>query len=166
MTKYERHMKSMLDYYQIDTGSGKDEKMSKREQKKFLDTLNSHYDAQTVQDILSKIRDKIKGNKPPQEEESDDPFFDSIKGKSDEENTSPENQFPLDMNSISKAFGNNPLGGKSPFNFNPEIEMFINWISDLLYSADHKVVIKESDDGLTTIIELQKIKKKRGGRKK
>jgi len=165
MTKHERQIKSMLNYYQIDMGSGKDEKMSKTAQKKFLDNLNSAYDAQTVQDIFQKVRDKLKGNKP-QDEESDDPFFDSIKGKSDEETPTPENPFPLDMNSISKAFGNNPMGGKVPFNFNPEIEMFINWISDLLYSADHKVVIKESDDGLTTIVELQKIKKKRGGRKK
>ena len=53
-----------------------------------------------------------------------------------------------------------------PFGMNPDIEMFINWLSDLLYSADHKVVIKESEDGQTTNIELQKIKKKRGGRKK
>lgn len=161
MTKHERQIKSMLNYYQIDMGSGKDEKMSKTAQKKFLDNLNSAYDAQTVQDILSKIKDKIKGSKPKEDEESDDPFFDSIKGGSDEETPTPENPFPLDMNSISKAFGN-----KMPFGMNPEIEMFINWISDLLYSADHKVVIKESDDGLTTIVELQKIKKKRGGRKK
>lgn len=160
MTKHERQMKSMLNYYQIETGGGKDEKMSKRDQKKFLDNLNAAYDTYAVQDILSKIKDKIKGNKP-QDEESDDPFFDNIKSKSDEETPTPENPFPLDMNAISKAFG-----GKMPFDMNPEIEMFINWISDLLYSADHKVVIKESDDGLTTHIELQRLKKKRGGRKK
>lgn len=160
MTKHERQIKSMLNYYQIDMGGRRDEKMSKRDQKKFLDNLNASYDAHIVQDILSKIKDKIKGNNP-KDEESEDPFFDSIQGQSDEESNSPENPFPLDMNSISKAFGN-----KMPFGMNPEIEMFINWISDLLYSADHKVVIKESDDGLTTNIELQKIKKKRGGRKK
>ena len=155
----------MLNYYQIDLGGSKDEKMTKREQKKFLDTLNSSYDAQTMQDILSKIKDKIKGNKPP-DEESDDPFFDSIKGQSDDETPTPENPFPLDMNSISKAFGNIPNSGQLPFGMNPQIEKFINWISDTLYSADHKVVIKESDDGQITYIELQKIKKKRGGRKK
>lgn len=165
MTKAEKQLKSMLSYYQIDMGGSKDEKLSKRDQKKFLDSLNTNYDAHTVQDIMSKIRDKIKDNKP-QDEESDDTFFDSIKGKSDEELPSPENPFPLDMNSISKAFSNIPNNGKMPFGMNPEIEMFINWISDLLYSADHKVVIKESEDGLITNIELQKIKKKRGGRKK
>ena len=166
MTKHERQIKSMLNYYEIDMGGSKDEKLSKREQKKFLDNLNSNLDSYAVQDILSKIKDKIKGNKPKDDEESEDPFFDNIKGQSDDETSSPENPFPLDMNSISKAFSNVPNNGKMPFGFNPEIEMFINWISDLLYSADHKVVIKESDDGLTTNIELQKIKKKRGGRKK
>ena len=165
MTNGEKQLRSMLNYYQIELGGNKDEKMSKREQKKFLDNLNSAYDAYAVQDILSKIKDKIKGNKPP-EEESDDPFFDSIKGQSDDEPNAPENPFPLDMNSISKAFSNIPNNGKMPFGMNPEIEMFINWLSDLLYSADHKVVVRESDDGLTTNIELQKIKKKRGGRKK
>lgn len=165
MTHSEKQLRSMLNYYQIDLGGSKDEKMTKREQKKFLDTLNSSYDAQTMQDILSKIKDKIKGNKPP-EEESDDPFFDSIKGKSDDETPTPENIFPLDMNSIAKAFSNVSNSGGMPFGMNPEIEKFINWISDTLYSADHRVIIKESDDGQITYIELQKIKKKRGGRKK
>jgi hypothetical protein len=49
-------------------------------------------------------------------------------------------------------------------NLNPEIEKFITWISDLLYSADHKVVITE--EGNITNVRLEKIKKKRGGRKK
>lgn len=155
----------MLNYYQIDLGGKKDEKMTKREQKKFLDNLNANFDSYAIQDILSKVKDKLKGNKP-QDEESEDPFFDSIKGQSDEETPTPENPFPLDMNSISKAFGDYSKIGGMPFGMNPEIEKFINWISDTLYSADHKVIIKESDDGQITYIELQKIKKKRGGRKK
>lgn len=155
----------MLNYYQIDLGGKKDEKMTKREQKKFLDNLNANFDSYAIQDILSKVKDKLKGNKP-QDEESEDPFFDSIKGQSDEETPTPENPFPLDMNSIAKAFGDYSKIGGMPFGMNPEIEKFINWISDTLYSADHKVIIKESDDGQITYIELQKIKKKRGGRKK
>jgi hypothetical protein len=165
MTHSEKQLRSMLNYYQIDLGGSKDEKMTKREQKKFLDNLNANFDAYAIQDILSKVKDKLKGNKP-QDEESDDPFFDSIKGKSDDETPTPENIFPLDMNSIAKAFSNVPNSGGMPFGMNPEIEKFINWISDTLYSADHKVIIKESDDGQITYIELQKIKKKRGGRKK
>ena len=68
----------MLNYYQIDMGGSKNEKMTKRDQKKFLDNLNVNFDAHTVNDLLSKIKDKIQDNKP-QDEESDDPFFDKLK---------------------------------------------------------------------------------------
>lgn len=166
MTKYERQMKSMLSYYEIDFGGTRDEKMNKKDLQKFINTLNSNYDAQVVQDILSKIRDKFKNK--PQDEESDDPFFSSLDSARNEgdEGDETENRFPLDLNALSKGKGlSNKGNGKNPFGLNPEIEMFINWLSDLLYSADHKVVIRESEDGQTTNIELQKIKK-RGGRKK
>lgn len=163
MTKYERQMKSMLSYYEIDFGGNRDEKMNKRDLQKFINTLNSNYDAQVVQDILSKIKDKFKNK--PQDEESDDPFFSSL-DSTNKEDGEQENPFPLDLNALSKGMGF-PNGGigKNPFGLNPEIEMFINWLSDLLYSADHKVIVRESEDGKTTNIELQKIKK-RGGRKK
>lgn len=155
----------MLSYYHIDTNGTKDEKMTKREQKKFIDSINDKYDSYVLQDILSKVRDKFKDiEQKNMDEESDDPFFDKIKGQSDEETKVPDNIFPLDMNSISKAFTNIPNGGKMPFGMNPQIEEFINWLSDLLYSADHKVVI--SEEGEITHIRLEKIKKKRGGRKK
>lgn len=158
MTKYEKKIKSMLSYYQIDMTGGKDEKMSKKDQKKFLDTLNTNYDTHTVQDMLSKIKDKLKDSRKEEDEESDDPFFDSLRDKNEDK----DDLFPQDLNSLSnKKFDKNKL----PFGMNPEIEMFINWLSDLLYSADHKVIVRESDDGQTTNIELQKIKKK-GGRKK
>lgn len=157
MTKYEKKIQSMLSYYQIDMVGGKDEKMTKKDQKKFLDTLNANYDAYTIQDIMSKIKDKFKDSRK-EDEESDDPFFDSLKDKTEDK----DDLFPQDLNSLSgKKFDQNKL----PFGMNPEIEMFINWLSDLLYSADHKVIVRESDDGQTTNIELQKIKKK-GGRKK
>lgn len=162
MTKREKQIQSMLNYYGINIGGTRDEKMTKTEKKKFLDSFNGHYDAQTVQDILSKIKDKFKNNKPLENEESDDPFFDKLREKSDEEPTPP---FPIDLNSLSgRRIGYDDF--KHPLGFNPDIENFIDWLSDLLYSADHKVVIKESEDGQTTYIELQKIKKKRGGRKK
>lgn len=162
MTKREKQIQSMLNYYGISMGGTRNEKMSKTEQKKFLDSFNGHYDAQTVQDILSKIKDKFKNNNPIENEESDDPFFDKLRDKSNEESMPP---FPLDLNSLSgRRIGYDDF--KSSFGLNPDIENFINWLSDLLYSADHKVVIKESEDGQTTHIELQKIKKKRGGRKK
>lgn len=159
MTKRERQIKSMLDYYQIDMSNGKDEKMNKREQKKFLDNLNANYDAHTVHDIFSKIKDNFKNNRPEEDEESDDPFFDSLKKDSDK---SKKDDFQFDPLFPT----NDKLGqwGKGSFGpINPEIEKFLDWMTDLLYSADHKVTITEEGD--ITNIKLQKIKK-RGGKKK
>ena len=42
MTKRELKIKSMLNYYQIDMGGNKDEKMNKTDKKKFLDVFNEN----------------------------------------------------------------------------------------------------------------------------
>jgi hypothetical protein len=145
-------------------GPVKDEKMTKLEKKKFLDTFNQNYDVYAVQDILKKVRDKLKDKLDNPDEENEDPFFKNLK-KDDEES---DNGFPIDPN----TFSNKNLGWNNPemqnfgfMNLNPEIEKFISWISDLLYSADHKVIISEEGKDITHI-KLEKIKKKRGGRKK
>jgi hypothetical protein len=164
MTNREKQLKSMLNYYGIDMTSIKDEKMTKKDQKNFLDNFNRNYDVYAVQDILKKVRDKLKDNLETPEEENDDPFFKNLK-KDDEES---DKGFPVDPN----TFSNKNLGWNNPemqnfgfMNLNPEIEKFISWVSDLLYSADHKVVISEEGANITHI-RLEKIKKKRGGRKK
>lgn len=159
MTKREKQIKSMLDYFQIEMSGGKDEKMNKREQKKFLDNLNANYDAQTVHDIFSKIKDKFKNERPEEDEESDDPFFDSLKKDSDK-NKKDDFHFdsPFPMSDKFMPWGKGSFGP-----INPEIEKFLDWMTDLLYSADHKVTITE--EGNITNIKLEKIKKK-GGRKK
>lgn len=154
----------MLSYYEIDFGGKRDEKMNKKDLQKFINTFNSNYDAQVIQDILGKIKDKFKNRN---QEENDDPFFnslDSIKNNENEDGTSDENQidFPsLSTNSFGK--GKLPFGLNPPFGMNPDIENFINWISDTLYSSDHKVIITE-ENGITNI-RLEKIKKKGGGKK-
>jgi len=162
MTQREKHLKSMLNYYGIDINAVKDEKMNKKDQKHFLDRFNQNYDVQTVQDIMKKVRDKLKDKLENPEEENDDPFFNNL--KKDEET---DGNFPLDMNSLSKfkhPLDNSEMANFGFMNLNPEIEKFISWISDTLYSADHKVTIDEVSG--VTIIKLEKIKKKRGGRKK
>ena len=163
MTNREKQLQSMLNYYGIDMTSVKDEKMNKKEQRDFLDTFNRNYDSYAVQDILKKVRDKLKDNLD-NPEENDDPFFNNL--KKDEEDSG--RDFPLDPNDFSdRRIGhNNPEMQNFGFmNLNPEIEKFITWVSDLLYSADHKVVISEEGANITHI-RLEKIKKKRGGRKK
>jgi hypothetical protein len=161
----------MLNYYGIDMAPVKDEKMSKRDLQQFLKRINDSYDTQTVQDIFKKIRDKFTDQSKPKDDEDSDPFFDSLRepGKNEKDGEDSDSLFPPDLNALSnRRLGFNEDDGKSPLGMNPEIEMFLDWLTDILYSADHRVVVRESEDGLTTNIELQKItgKKKRGGRKK
>lgn len=163
MTSREKQLKSMLNYYGIDMTPVKDEKMTKKDQKNFLDTFNQNYDVYAVQDILKKVRDKLKDKLDNPEEENDDPFFKNL-NKEDESDKG----FPIDPNSLSDSrlgYNNPEMQNFGFMKFNPEIEKFISWVSDLLYSADHKVVISEEGDNITHI-KLEKIKKKRGGRKK
>lgn len=170
MTNRERQMKSMLNYYGIDMGGTKDEKMSKTEMKKFLDTFNGFYDDQTVREIVERLKNKLDQNleNPFDEKESEENPLDFNSMDDDSEPKDPNfEKFPLDLNSLSNrtnGFNANDWANFSYMNINPEIEKFISWIYSVLYSADHKVVISEEDN--VTIIRLEKTKKKRGGRKK
>jgi hypothetical protein len=171
MTSREKKLKSMLNYYGIDMTPTKDESLTKRDLQKFLKRINDSYDSQMAQDIFKKIRDKLTDQINPKDDEESDPFFDSLReqGKDGSKDDNMDSLFPPDLNALSgRGLGEDDGLGKRPLGINPEIEMFLEWLTDTLYSADHKVVVRESEDGLTTHIELQKItgKKKRGGRKK
>lgn len=147
----------MLNYYEINTGGNRDEKMTKRQKDNFLDKLNASYDAYTVQEILSKIKDKFKQNF--EDTESNEESFD-IPEEDDKEKHTP---FPKDPNVNSGR----RIGYNDPnfLGINPDIEMFISWLHSLLYSADHKVTVDQNKEGTITNINLEKIKKK-GGKKK
>lgn len=162
MTKQNRKVKAMLNYYQIDVGGTKSEKMTKKQKEEFLDRFNANYDAHTVQDILDKIRNKFPDK--TQEKPEDDMDMDMNDDMEDMFRNLDDHR-PIDDEEIENKMI--PFD-KLPFdrwNHKPkqsqEIEDFINWISSVLYSADHKVIITE--DGLTTNIKLVKIK---GGKKK
>jgi hypothetical protein len=160
MTKRERQLKSMLNYFEIDMGGTRNEKMTKQDAKNFFDKFNSIYDGYTVEEIVKKIRDKQTDD--IDNEEDKDPFFDSLKDEADGKSDTGDKQNPF-FNNFKPPFD---FGSRQPqgLNINPEIEKFLDWMTDLLYSADHKVVI--SEEGNITHIKLQKIKSKRGGKKK
>lgn len=155
MTSREKKMESMLNYFQIETGGTRDEKMTKKEKKEFLDKFNLNYETESVMDILSKLSDKF-NNKEGGENEEDEPFNQFIDFNADDE---PE--FETDQNKDKKLDGS----ALNKYGFNPEIEKFIIWISNLLYSSDHIVVVTEDKDAGVTNIRLEKIKKKGGNRK-
>ena len=56
MTKQERKLKHMLNYFEISSKGSKDEKLNKKEITKFLDTFWRMYDLLTVQEIVDKIK--------------------------------------------------------------------------------------------------------------
>ena len=53
MTKQERKLKHMLNYFEISSKGSKDEKLNKKEITKFLDTFWRMYDLLTVQEIVT-----------------------------------------------------------------------------------------------------------------
>jgi hypothetical protein len=152
MTKQEHKLKSMLNYYEVDLRGDKDEKMTKKALSRFLDNFNQIYDFYTLQDIMKKIKDKKK-EELGDEEEKDDFMMPS----NDEESDTFENEM---MKNPEDFFGKKDLDEKNK-NFNDPIDTdvnkFLKWLTMLLYSGDHSVIITEDKTGIN--IRLVKINK-------
>lgn len=153
MTKQERKLKSMLNYYEVNLGGKKDEKMHKKALSRFLDNFNQVYDFYTLQEIMKKIKDNRKEEFGDDEDERDD-FM--LPPKNEEDNTF-ENEMikkPEDFFSKKDSKGNDK-------NFNDpidtDINKFLKWLTMILYSGDHSVIISEDVGGIN--IRLVKINK-------
>jgi hypothetical protein len=153
MAKQEHKLKSMLNYYEVELRGKKDEKMTKKALSRFLDSFNQIYDFYTLQEIVKKIKDKRKeelGN----EEEKDDFMLPS---KDEDENDTFENEM---MKNPEDFFGKKDLDSKDK-NFNDpidtDINKFLKWLTLMLYSGDHSVIITEDKTGIN--IRLVKINK-------
>jgi len=153
MTKQEHKLKSMLNYYEVDLSGGKDEKMSKKELNRFLDTLNQVYDFYTLQEIMKKIKDKRKEELGDEEEKDD--FM--LPSKDEDESDTFENEM---MNNPEDFFTKKDFTEKNK-NFNDPIDTdvnkFLKWLTMILYSGDHSVIITEDKTGIN--IKLVKINK-------
>jgi hypothetical protein len=155
MTKQEHKLKSMLNYYEVDLRGGKDEKMTKKSLSRFLDNFNQIYDFYVLQDIMKKIKDK---RKEEMGDEEDDDFMmpPSELPKNDEEDTFEDEM----LKNPEDFFGKKNLKGKDK-NFNDpidtDINKFLKWLTMLLYSGDHTVIITEDKSGIN--IKLVKINK-------
>jgi hypothetical protein len=153
MTKQEHKLKSMLNYYEVDLGGKKDEKMTKKELNRFLDNLNQIYDFYTLQEIMKKIKDNRKQELGDDEEKDD--FM--LPPKDEEEKDTFENEM---MKNPENFFGKKDLKGKDK-NFNDpidtDINKFLKWLTMILYSGDHSVIITEDKTGIN--IKLVKINK-------
>ena len=150
MTKQEYKLKSMLNYYEVNMGGKKDEKMSKKELERFLDTFNQILDFYMLQDIMKKIKEKRKEELDEMEEQDDFfmPSADLSKNedeKFEEEITNTENFFSDNKN---KNY-NDPI--------DTDINKFLKWLTMILYTGDHSVIITEDKNGIN--IKLVKINK-------
>jgi hypothetical protein len=152
MTKQEHKLKSMLNYYEVDLRGKKDEKMTKKALSRFLDSFNQIYDFYTLQEIMKKIKDKRKEEIGDDEEKDD-----FMMPPSDSENETFENEM---MKNPEDFFGKKDLDSKNK-NFNDpidtDINKFLKWLTMLLYSGDHSVIITEDKTGIN--IRLVKINK-------
>lgn len=158
MTKYERKLQYMLNYYQIEVNGEKDEKMSKKELQRYLDRFNQVLDYYMLQDIISKIKGGKKSDELDLEDESSfpedymdgsdddfeekDPFFDNIQSEPKKENkTSNENKNPNT---------NDPIDA--------DINKFLKWLTLVLYTGDYTVIV--NDDGKIINIKLVRLNDK------
>lgn len=153
MTKQEHKLKSMLNYYEVDLKGNKDEKMEKNELKKFLDKFNNIMDYYILQDIISKIKEK-RQDKPKYEDEEDDEIDSMLKPK--DEQKPPK----INIDDSDKLFGDE-LESETFDNLNDpidtDINKFLKWLTLVLYSGDHSVIITEDKNGI--YIKLIKINK-------
>jgi hypothetical protein len=154
MTKQQHKLKSMLNYYEVDLVGLKDEKMNKKSLSKFLDNFNQIYDFYTLEEIMRKIKEKRKEELPDDEErdfmmppsessKTDDDSFEDEMMKDPEDFFSKKNEKSNDKNF------NDPI--------DTDVNKFLKWITMLLYSGDHTVIITEDKNIIN--IKLVKINK-------
>lgn len=146
MTKADKQLKSMLNYFEISVGGEKDEAASPEQTKQMMDTLMNNYDANTLSDIIKKIRDNMIDRMKQQDSDMD--------GDADDEDTNLnfENRNDRDLESIrGESYGTEK---------HANIEKFLSWLSDILHTDDHAVKVMTDGNGNTQIF----IQRMRGGK--
>ena len=155
MTKQERKLKHMLNYFVISSKGFKDEKLNKKEITKFLDTFWRMYDLLTVQEIVDKIKQKRKDETPLPFDNEDEDF---------NEEFNEDSMFPSEEDTDDTLFNKETKSNESNTNFNDpistDINKFLRWLTLILYSGNHSVIISEDINGI--FIKLIKIKKDKG----
>lgn len=151
MTKQERKLKSMLNYFQVDLKGLTDEKLSVKEKTKFIDRFNKTYDALILQDILEKIKQKRKDEIDPQFDEEKEDF-------DDEDWMLPSDENFNDSFNEEKKPTEKDKSLSDPIS--TDINKFLRWLTLILYSGNHSVIISEDKNGI--YIKLIKINSDKG----
>ena len=157
MTKQEHKLKSMLNYYEVDLLGKKDEKMEKKDLKKFLDKFNNMMDYYVLQDIISKIKGKREENEELNQDD-DDEIDPMLKPKDEQKNPK------INIDASNKLFGDDEFDAGNFENLNDfidtDINKFLKWLTLILYSGDHSVIITEDKNGINIkLVKINKCKK-------
>lgn len=158
MTKYEKKLVSMLNYYEVDIAkTKKDEKMSKKDLNRFLDRFNQHLDYYMLEDIIKKIKEGNKGKTDtPKSDEIDDEDTDSLGSfdNMDEDADFDEKDFFIDKPEESK---DTPPNETYDDKILTDINNFIKWLTFILFTGEYTVIV--NDDGKTIHIKLVRLNK-------
>jgi uncharacterized protein YegL len=145
MTKEEKKLKSMLNYFEISTGGERDEAAAPEETKQMLDKMMNNYDANTLSDIIAKIRNNMIDRMRQQEEESDDDDDDNLGSLGKNNSTQRDDEDLSSIDGIS-------YGAQKDAN----IKKFISWLYDTLRESSHSVKVMTDGNGNTQIF-IQRI---------
>lgn len=163
MTKYEKKLMSMLNYYEVDIAkTKKDEKMSKKDLNRFLDRFNQYMDYYMLEDIIKKIKgmkglnDGNDGNidKPTDDKNKEE---DSLKAFEDndefeEDDDFQEKDFFMDKPQDSKE---TPSDETYDDKILTDINNLLKWLTFILYTGEYTVIV--NDDGKTIHIKLVRL---------
>lgn len=153
MTKQEHKLKSMLNYYEVNLTGGKDEKLNKKDLNKFLDKFNQSMDYYILQDIMSKIKNMRE--KEQDDEDIEDEIDPMLQPKSNQKPTPKKNEDDDFLFNEDKINGNSFDKLNDPID--TDINKFLRWLTLILYTGDHTVLVTEDKNGI--YIKLIKINK-------
>jgi hypothetical protein len=150
MTKYEKKLKSMLNYFEIDLTGKKDEKLSGEKLNTYLNRFNQFMDYYILEEIIKNIkntRENTDFEEGDDIEEDDDPMLPKQNNKNNKNNKPSKNDISDD--DLESFDFNDPI--------DTDINKFLKWLTMTLYSGDHSVIITEDKTGIN--IKLVKINK-------
>jgi hypothetical protein len=156
MKKVQREkIKSMLNYYEIDVGGKRSEKMTDEQRKLFIDKFNMIYDSEVVRDVIKRISDSIKNSSEQNNEEKD-----ALNSEVEDFDLFDENLFSEE--SKSPDANKNPTTSADDLQYLKEVNTFLGWLYGVLIQSRYSVLI--SNEGNITNIQL--INTKPGGKTK
>jgi hypothetical protein len=142
----------MLNYFEVTLKGSKDEKLNKKELDTFIDKFWRIHDLLTVQDIIEKLKQKRKDEFPPPSDEDAEEDEDWMLPPNEESEIDDDFFGKVEPKKESKENLSDPIS--------TDINKFLRWLTIVLYSGNHSVIISEDTSGI--YIKLIKINKDKG----